>query len=187
MRCLSCRRLAFSPICRHCRRLSLAPWPKLRRLGCGLDVVSFYSYDELEPFLLSKHLPHGWLVYNIIAYETFKNVDIPDKEIYALPIDDDSSGGYSHTALLAKCLKRRGYTPLWSVLRAQNRVSYAGQPLSFRLQNPRKFSYSGPSGIEAVLVDDIVTTGLTLQEAYGELRRNGVEISTAFVLADVDR
>ncbi len=187
MRCLSCGRLAFSPLCRECRKLSFAPRPKMRRLGCGLDVVSFYSYDELEPFLLTKHLPHGWIVYNIVAHETFKILDMPDRDIYVLPIDDDSSGGYSHTAVLAKQLQKRGYKPLWNVLRAQNRVSYAGQPLSFRLQNPRRFGYSGQSEIEAVLVDDIVTTGLTLQEAYGELRRNGVEVSTSFVLADVDR
>ncbi len=187
MRCLSCGRLAFSPLCRECRKLSFAPRPKLRRLACGLDVLSFYSYDEIEPFLLSKHLPHGWFVYNIIAYETFKIMERRDGEIYAVPVDDDSSGGYSHTAVLAKELKKCGYTPLWNVLRARNRVSYAGRPLSFRLENPRRFGYSGPGGIEAVLVDDIVTTGLTLQEAYGVLRRNGVEVSTAFVLADVDR
>ncbi len=171
----------------HCRKLCLVPEPKVRRLASGLDVVSFYSYDELEPFLLSKHLPHGWLVYTIIAKKAFSLIDAATKDTFALPVDDDSSGGYSHTALLAKALKRRGYTPLWGRLKAQNRVSYAGQPLSFRVQNPRKFHYNGPKEIKTVLVDDIVTTGLTLQEAHGELLRHGVEAVCAFVLADVDR
>jgi len=133
------------PICAQCRKSLLLPEPKLRRLGSGLDVISFYSYDEMEPFLLTKHQPHGWFVYNILAKVSFSPIEeslkailrkkrkiepksesskfpgvagshgpdqvsglarypqsIGEKKIYALPVDDDPSGGYSHTAILAR-------------------------------------------------------------------------------------
>ena len=187
MRCLSCRRFSFSLVCRDCRNLYLQPRPRIPRLDTGLEVLSFYAYDEIEPFLLTKHLPHGWFVYRILAREAFKALERKAERISAVPVDDEASGGYSHTALLARELKRYGYRPRFASLRARNRVSYAGQPLAFRLSNPRDFRYDGPAGIHAVLVDDIVTSGLTLQEAHGVLLRAGVTIRSAIVLADVDR
>ncbi len=187
MRCHSCRRLSVSPICRACRALYLAPRPKTRRLGSGLVVTSLYSYDEIEPFLLTKHRPEGWWIYRILASEAFGELPPPKRACYVLPVDDDPSGGYSHTAILAKGLKPLGYRPLFGRLMAGNPLSYAGKPLAFRLENPREFRYTGPEGIALVLVDDIVTTGSTLQEAHTLLQRRGVEVMGAFVLADVDR
>ncbi len=186
MRCHACRRLSLSPICRSCRELYLFPEPKVRTLETGLKVVSFFSYDEVEPFLLTKHTAHGWFVYRVLAREAFATLE-RSTDTWAIPVDDVAAGGYSHTALLAKALRKRGYRPLFGALRARNRVSYAGQSRAFRLENPRNFAYAGPAGIRAVLVDDIVTTGLTLQEAHGALLKAGVGVAHAFVLADVDR
>ncbi|BDY12524.1 ComF family protein [Hydrogenimonas cancrithermarum] len=187
MRCLSCRRLSFSLLCSVCREHYLKPEPRIRKLETGLEVISFYAYDEIEPFLLTKHLPHGWFIYRILAKEAFKALSQTKRTTFAIPVDDDPSGGYSHTAILAKGLKRYGYRPLFGRLHAQNRLSYSGQPLAFRVQNPRDFRYTGPTNIDAVLVDDIITTGLTLKEAHGRLLQHGVDLLGAFVLADVDR
>ena len=187
MRCLSCRRFSATLVCPKCRELYLRPYPRIRRLDTGLEVLSFYAYDEIEPFLLTKHLPHGWFVYRILAREAFSVLEKAQEGLAAIPVDDDASGGYSHTALLARELKRYGYRPRFASLRARNRVSYAGQPLAFRLANPRDFLYEGPQKIRAVLVDDIVTSGLTLQEAQGALLRAGVTVHSAIVLADADR
>jgi competence protein ComFC len=52
------------------------------------------------------------------------------------------------------------------------------------LENPREFYYTGEQGIEAILIDDIITTGVTLQEAQQELERHGVEVLFAVTLAD---
>ncbi|WP_353662005.1 ComF family protein [Hydrogenimonas sp. SS33] len=186
MRCHSCRRFSFSPLCGACRKLYLRPEPSIRTLPSGLNVVSLYAYDEIEPFLLTKHHPHGWFIYRILAKEAFAVLERAE-HFHAVAVDDDATGGYSHTALLAKGLAKRGYRSMHGVLRAQNRVSYSGQSREFRLSNPRDFRYSGPGGIDAVLVDDIVTTGLTLQEAQGVLMRHGVNVRGAIVLADVDR
>ncbi|WP_201352598.1 ComF family protein [Hydrogenimonas urashimensis] len=186
MRCHSCRRFSLSLICQTCRRLYLRPEPSIRTLPSGLKVISLFGYDEIEPFLLTKHHPHGWFIYRILAKEAFAALERAET-LYAIAIDDDASGGYSHTALLAKALAKRGYRPLLGVMRAQNRISYSGQSREFRLANPRRFRYRGPEKIDAVLIDDIVTTGLTLQEAQGELMRHGVNVGWAIVLADVDR
>ena len=187
MRCHLCRKFSFSLICSACRERYLQPQPRIRKLSGGLEVISFYSYDELEPLLLTKHLPHGWAIYRILATEAFKSVAKAAHPVFAIPVDDNASDGYSHTALLARGLQRYGYRPLYNSLRAKNSVSYAGQPLAFRLKNPRDFHYTGAKNVDAVLVDDIVTTGLTLQEAHRVLTRHGVNVLGAFVLADVDR
>ncbi|WP_456381086.1 ComF family protein [Hydrogenimonas sp.] len=187
MRCLSCRRFSASLVCPKCRELYLRPYSRVRRLDTGLEVLSFYAYDEIEPFLLTKHLPHGWFVYRILAREAFKALKKRGEGLAVIPVDDDASGGYSHTALLARELKRYGYRPRFASLRARNRVSYAGQPLAFRLANPRNFLYRGSGKIRAVLLDDIVTSGLTLKEAESVLTRADVTVHSAIVLADVDR
>jgi len=56
--------------------------------------------------------------------------------------------------------------------------------VEYRLDHPRNFHYRGPRGIEAVLVDDVVTSGITLQEAYETLRREEVDVLFAVTLAD---
>ncbi len=188
MRCRSCRGFCFGTVCSACRHLHLHPEPKVRRLACGLEVLSLYPYRDIEPFLLTKHHPGGWRLYRLLAKEAFGALRMRGEKLTAaVPVDDSCKSGYSHTAILAKALESCGYLPLFNVLRAQNSLSYSGQPLSFRLENPRDFIYSGPRGIEAVVVDDIVTTGLTLQEAKQTLARHGVGVKRAIVLADADR
>ncbi|WP_456389593.1 ComF family protein [Hydrogenimonas sp.] len=188
MRCHVCRSVSFLPLCKTCRRELLQPEPKTRRLDNGLEVISFYAYDDIEPFLLTKHLPHGWAIYRILAKESFssfkRNIE---SGTTAIPIDDDPKSGYSHTAILARSLKSAACKTLYGKLHAQNRISYAGRSKSFRLQNPRNFLYTGSAGIKALLVDDIVTTGFTLMEAGDILARHDVEVSGAIVLADADR
>ncbi len=187
MRCHICRRFSWRPICQACETLYLTPFPKTRRLETGLEVLSFYAYDEIEPLLLTKHTPHGWFIYRQLARIAFASIETAHCLTYAIAIDDEVSGGYSHTALLARRLRSRGYRVLPGVLRAKNRISYAGKDRAFRIAHPRAFHYTGPSSIDGVLIDDIVTTGLTLQEAHGMLRRQGVDVLGAIVLADAAR
>ncbi len=189
MRCHACRRLSFSPVCQECREIHLRPKLESRTLSCGLEVLSFYAYSEIEPFLLTKHTPKGWAIYRVLAKEAFKalSCDKEAEERVVIPVDDASGGGYSHTALLARELECRGFRTLFNTLRARNGVSYSGRPLSFRLANPREFEYTGPRATELFLVDDIVTTGLTLQEAKRLLAEYQVAVEGAIVLADADR
>ena len=73
-----------------------------------------------------------------------------------------------------------------SALMAQNRVKYSGKSLQFRLENPREFHYTGKPDVDVIIVDEIITTGITLQEAQKVLISHGVNVLFALTLADVE-
>jgi competence protein ComFC len=149
----------------------------------NFKVVSFYEYRQIEPLLLTKHHAVGSEIYKILAKNSFSEFSKNFKsEAFAVPIDDRIDSGYSHTAILAHALKSRFIKAKYGVLEAKNRVTYSGKPLSFRLQNPREFRYKGPKG-DIVLVDDIVTTGTTLKEAYRVCKAAGASPLFALTLA----
>jgi competence protein ComFC len=52
------------------------------------------------------------------------------------------------------------------------------------LDNPRDFKYTFKKNINAILIDDIVTTGTTLCEAYSILKKNNINVLFALTLAD---
>jgi competence protein ComFC len=154
-----------------------------------LDVISFYRYSTLEPLLLSKHKPEGWRIYRQLGKMLFRPfmrefAENDAGEVYAVGIDEDVQSGYSHVAQLTHAMKMRSVRVQPAALRARNRVSYSGKSLQFRLENPRAFAYKGKSDIDAILVDDIITTGTTLQEAQKALTAHGVNVLFALVLAD---
>ena len=113
-------------------------------------------------------------------------VESDPRDIYIVGIDEYVKSGYAHVALLSRALKTKSSMPLHSALMAQNRVNYSGKSLQFRLDNPRDFLYSGKSGIDVILVDDIITTGITFQEAQNVLMQHGVNVLFALTLADVE-
>ncbi|MCB4744069.1 MAG: ComF family protein [Sulfurovum sp.] len=156
-----------------------------------LDVISFYRYSTLEPLLLTKHKPEGFRIYKTLGEKLFhpfmqEFVEYDDRDIYIVGIDEDVKSGYSHVAQLTHAMKMKGVTPLYGVLRARNKVNYSGKSLEYRLKNPRDFFYRGKSDIDVILVDDIMTTGITLQEAQKVLHIHGINILFAITLADVD-
>jgi len=86
---------------------------------------------------------------------------------------------------LTHAMRHKNVKILHAKLMAKNSIKYAGKSLQFRLENPRRFHYSGLKIIEVILVDDIITTGTTLNEARQLLEKNGVEVLFALTLADV--
>jgi competence protein ComFC len=160
-----------------------------RKVGT-LDVISFYKYSNLEALLHTKHKAEGYRIYKTLAKMTMKPfieefTEADDRMVYIIGIDEYVKSGYAHVALLTRAMKTKHSKPLHGALLAQNRVNYAGKSLQFRLENPRDFSYKGRSGIDAILVDDIITTGITLQEAQSVLLSYGVNVLFALTLADV--
>ena len=191
MRCLGCQRLSFSIVCSECHDRLFAPEISTRTAG-SLDVITLYAYSSIEPFILTKHDPLGYRVYRYFARKQIRPflrrfAEGRKDPIYLVAVDDRVDSGYAHTAVLSRYAAVENIRPLTGVLHARNRVRYAGKPLSYRLENPRDFRYRGPSGIRAILLDDVVTTGLTLQEAYTELLGHGVEVLFALTLADARR
>jgi competence protein ComFC len=154
-----------------------------------LDVVSLFNYSTIEPFLLSKHTPVGHRIYRFLG----KKFVVPfvtefaghtDAPFSLVSIDDHVRHGYAHTALLAEAIGHPLVHRQHGVLLAHNRVRYAGKTLSYRLEHPRGFQYTGSAERDVILLDDIVTTGITLQEAQTQLHQAGVHVLFALTLAD---
>ena len=101
-------------------------------------------------------------------------------------IDEHVKSGYAHVSLLTKAMKMKSAIPQYASFLAPNRVNYSGKSLQFRLDNSREFVYTGMEDVHAILVDDIITTGITLQEAQKVLMQHGVNVLFALTLADVE-
>jgi len=189
MRCYSCGRLSLRAVCKTCKNTLFVPSTQTRRIGT-LDVISFYSYTTLEPLLLTKHKPEGWRIYRELGRMLFgpfmrEFTEYDDGVVHVIGVDEDVRSGYSHVAQLTHAMKMEGVQVQHGTLRARNRVNYSGKPLQYRLENPRDFRYRGKANINAILVDDIVTTGMTLQEAQRTLADHGVDVLFALTLASV--
>ena len=190
MRCFSCSRLSIKIICKQCVEQLFIPTISTRKVGT-LDVISFFKYSALETLLHTKHKPEGYRIYKALANMTMKPfieefIESDDRDVYIVGIDEYVKSGYSHVALLTRAMKTRNSIPQYSSLMAQNRVNYSGKDLQFRLENPRDFLYKGKSNIDVILVDDIITTGITLQEAQKVLLSHEVNVLFALTLADVE-
>lgn len=189
MRCFSCSKLSLPIICRTCIGQLFVPTVSTRKVGT-LDVISFFKYETLESLLHSKHKPEGYRIYKALAQMTLKPfieefVENDERDVYIVGIDEYVKSGYAHVALLTRAMKTKNAIPQHSALMARNRVNYSGKSLQFRLEHPRDFVYTGKSNIDVILVDDIITTGITLQEAQKVLMAHGVNVLFALTLADV--
>ena len=188
MRCLMCENLSFSHICNSCQQLFLTPSLYKRKLPSGIEVISFYKYDEIKSLLHTKHTDLGFYIYKIMAKNSLKKFSTTfnmSESIAAIAVDDIVEDSYSHTAVLCKSLKSKGIKPLYGKLRAKNRLSYSGQSREFRLKNPRDFQLLNFSQSSVILVDDIITTGSTLSEAITVMTKNKKEVLFSLTLCDV--
>ena len=206
MRCLQCGALSFNLICASCAKI-LGELSLQSREAVELKVYYFYSYDEIKRLLFSKHNMHGSAVYKRLASlsfarfaellgsnfdeflgadfrANFSSTDGRGPLINALPLDDRVDSGYSHTAILARALKCKQIKPLYNALKAQNRVKYAGKSLDFRRKNPRNFKLLKPLNAPVILVDDIITSSLSMQDAHNCLKKAGANVLFGLVLAD---
>ncbi|MEA3419992.1 MAG: ComF family protein [Campylobacterota bacterium] len=188
MRCFSCHRLSIKAICPACRDRLFVPTIKKRKIGT-LDVISFYRYSTIESLLLLKHKPEGYRVFRDLAEMTIKPfirnfVENDPSSVSIVGIDEQIKNGYSHVACMTEKMKTAYSKPLHASLLSQNSVRYAGKTLQYRLNNPRNFKYSGNEKIDVILVDDIITTGITLQEAQQTLLASNVNVLFALTLAD---
>lgn len=169
----------------------------------GFSVFYYYGYSEIRELILSKHHEYGAAVLARIAslslakfplhlqreisanpqnYEAFKTGGI--FKFNAVPLDDDARSGYSHTAILARALKSELIEPKFRCLRAQNRVKYTGQSLEFRLKHKRNFKILTPPQFPVILVDDIITSGLSMLQARETLIDGGFMPVCGLVLAN---
>ena len=185
MRCLVCESLSWHLVCKRCQERLLQPILRRRKLLDDFEVISFYPYSEIEELITTKHHIIGHQIFSILAKNS---LGLFAKEFrqraFIIPVDDKiTKAGYAHTAILANAMRTKYLQPKYATLLAGNSVSYAGKSLAFRLKNPRDFWYSGPLG-DIIIVDDVVTTGLTLKEAYSVTKKAGANPLFALTLAD---
>lgn len=173
MRCILCERLSFYHICKKCQKSLLKPTVTKRKLFDDFWVYSFYGYKNIEKLLKTKHHFLGSFVFKILAENSFKIFSEKfeeNRKIYVIPVDDKIKENYSHTAILAKSMENRIFVPCFNSLIAKNQVSYSAKSYEYRIKNPRDFVYKGPKNKDVIVVDDIVTTGFTLKEAYLKIK-----------------
>ena len=188
MKCLLCSEYSLLHICKNCQETFLTPSLYKRRLSNGIEVISFYKYQEIKDLLFTKHTDLGFYIYTLLAKNSFKKFAqefAPDFHTVSLAIDDTIKSGYSHTAILNKALKSSHIQPLYNKIRAKNKISYSGKSKAFRLQNPRNFEIKEGKEKHIIVVDDIVTTGITLIEASNLLIKQKKDVLFCLTLADV--
>lgn len=187
MRCLLCESLSLSHICSKCQNTFLTPSIYKRKIINDIEVISFYKYSEIKDLLHTKHTDLGYYMYSLLAKNSFKKFaaefDYPHK-ITSIALDDYAKDSYSHTAILNKALESKSIKPLYNRVRAKNRVSYSGKSREFRILNPREFEVKNLKETELILVDDIVTTGLTFTQAIQKLEDSENRILFCLSLAD---
>jgi competence protein ComFC len=163
-----------------------------KRVG-NIDVISFFDYYLVSELVKSKYIISGYRFYKFVAKRFFQPFikayvsSYKDKKIYIIGVDENVIRGYSNIALLTHYgSKNSGAKALHNVLKASNSIKYAGKSLEYRLKNPRDFKYLGPKNIDVILIDDVVTTGTTLQEASIVLKNSGVNIHFALTVANAE-
>ncbi len=187
MRCIVCENLSWNIICRDCKNNLLVPNITKRVLSNGLEVYSFYKYDELKYLFKSKYEIYGHKVIKIMAEMSFKNFAQNfnnELKLKAIPIDDRVKSNFSHTAILAKALQSKAIKPQYNTLHAQNDIQYAGKDLIYRKKHKRDFLYRSKKALDVILVDDIITTGTTILEAQSVLKMHGCTIPFVLTLCD---
>jgi len=187
MRCMICESLSLKHICKSCQKELLSPSLYQRKILGKIPVYSFYKYQDIEPLLLTKHTDLGFYIYTILAQNSFA----PFAHSFnyeglacSVCIDDHVQNGYSHTALLNKYLSSKSIKPRYARLPAKSKVSYSGKAYQYRLLNPRNFQMKEFEEEDVIVIDDIITTGLTLTQAVQVLESKGKNVLFCLTLAD---
>ncbi len=190
MKCLLCASWSHVHICRACQAENLQPSLYKRKIRGNIEVYSFYKYRDIEKLLHTKHTDLGFYIYSLlarIAFERFSDNFSFEEEVASLGVDEHVKHGYSHTAILNRALKSESIHPRFNKLIATSRETYSGKSFQYRLLHPRRFEVKPFKEAFVVLVDDIVTTGMTLTQAAEALEREGKEVLFCLTLADAEK
>ena len=190
MKCLICSSWSLTHICSACQAENLEPSFYKRKIRGNIDVYSFYKYREIEKLLHTKHTDLGFYIYAIlakIAFTRFSENFHLDEKVASLGVDEHVRYGYSHTAILNRALKSKQIRPRFNRLVATSRETYSGKSFQYRLLHPRRFEVNPFQEEYVILVDDIVTTGMTLTQAAEALEREGKKVLFCLTLADAEK
>ncbi len=190
MKCLLCSSWSLTHICSDCQKENLQPSLFKRKIRGNIDVYSFYKYKGIASLLHTKHTDLGFYIYTIlaeIAFTRFGEKFSFEENVASLGVDEHVKHGYAHTALLNKALDSEHIHPYFNKISAASSDTYSGKSFQYRLLHPRKFRVKPFKEKYVILVDDIITTGMTLTQAVEALEREGKEVIFCLTLADAEK
>lgn len=182
-RCYNCRAITIdSRVCPKCKPNSRLQhvWVATEYEGVAKELTKLFKFDRAQ----GAAQVIGQAMADVMPY-------LDSSSTLLVPIPTATSRirqrGYDHTLLLAKAISRYKRLPFQPLLirlgqsrqvgakRDQRRTQLAG---SFIVKNPLLIR-----GKEIVLVDDIVTSGGTLEAAAAEMKKAGAKSVSAVVFA----
>ncbi|MCV3549229.1 ComF family protein [Campylobacter sp. CNRCH_2013_0671h] len=187
MRCFNCHGFSFASFCSACKEELLEYSLGIRELEGNFKVYCFYQYEQIKHLIYFKHKFQGYFVLNALAklsFAKFEDFFQPSCKINAIALDDKTYKNYSHTAILTKYLNTKFIKPMYHTLQASSEFKYSGKSLKFRKDNKRSYKLLKRPKYPVILVDDVITTGLSLLEAKELLEKNNIEVLFALVLAN---
>lgn len=190
MKCLLCSSWSLTHICPDCQKENLEPSLFKRKIRGNINVYSFYKYKSIESLLHTKHTDLGFYIYTLlakIAFTRFSEKFSFEEDVASIGVDEHVKHGYSHTAVLNKALDSEHIHPHFNKISAGSSDTYSGKSFQYRLLHPRRFKVKAFKEKYVILVDDIITTGMTLTQAVEALEREGKEVIFCLTLADAEK
>jgi ComF family protein len=138
------------------------------------ELIQAYKYDgikRLAPYLGER--------LSATVQDEFAGLELDGIVPVPLHPSRRRSRGFDQTLLLARQLSRRSGIPVWRcVRRTRATLPQVGLSRAARRENVRgafapAWSRKGLEGARLLILDDILTTGATLEEVAGVLRRAG--------------
>ena len=181
-RCYNCRAItADSRVCPKCKRSSKLRhvWVATEYTGVAKELIKLFKFERAQEVAAVI----GQAMANTLPYLAPTSLLVP------VPTATTRlrARGYDHTLLLTKEISKHKKVTYQSVLARLGQSRQVGSKrLARHTQLAGSFIVKNPllvKGIDIILVDDIVTSGGTLEAAAAELKKAGAKSVSAVVFA----
>jgi ComF family protein len=174
---------ADATVCAHCQN-TVSPIDECRAIFTYHPPVDGW----IQRLKFEQDLAVGRLLGTLLADSLRLGDDIASALVLPVPLHRKrlSNRGYNQAMEIARPLARLGYRiETRCCKRARNTGAQSGLSAASRKGNMRgAFSATGPlSGQRFILIDDVLTTGSTLNELASTLKRAGAASVKAWVVA----